>query len=525
MFATGLLVATVVFGLWLGGMVVDAMRSSSWPHVEGTVVHSKLVRYGKGTTLQLLYHYRVAGTSYDGDRVTFAGNSPMFCDAYSEIASNYSENSRVRIYYNPSNPVSSALQPGLPTVLGFLILPLLLVGACVALFAWSTYDAAFGPTRTIPNPDVEDPRSVSQRALIAMIGAVIMLVAGGIAVMMLRLASTAPRSERDALMGAAALFVGVVLAAFMCLLAWFGWLLFMSAFKRPETINDVRCVPGTPQFSDSSLVCFSAGLGSSIAVIADHDKGMIHFKKCFQRRQRGFFSGLSVPWWSCPLSDITGLSQMTYKGHTTFIIETQQGKASISTRINNYAELRHYLQNRPLEQTQHAASSKAKVELSEKLHNSVSLPVQSEYVPEQVTIVARKPDAHRAPRPMPVKKEYAFGDKPLDWRVGMCVAGLFFGPIAGFLFGMTYDRKNVGMHSALGIVLGGCSGLPFFYVTPRRLGRFVASKNGMPVAGGAVGLLVFLLLKFFFHLEFIDLLVLVGAGTVLGFLFASQRAK
>lgn len=66
---------------------------------------------------------------------------------------------------------------------------------------------------------------------------------------------------------------------------------------------------------------------------------------------------------------------------------------------------------------------------------------------------------------------------------------------------------------------------PFDGTTPRKLGRFVASANGMRVSGGVIGLLAFFALKLFIQTQFIDLLVLVGAGTVLGFLFASRRAK
>ncbi len=348
-----LLVVALIVNAWVGGIVIEGKRSSSWPSVEGTVVRSEVVRYGKGSRLDLRYSYRVNDVSYDSERVTVAGNSHLFCESPSDLNGKYPEKASVRVSYNPRTPDAAALQPGVPLALGVIALMLLLLGSMSALFAWASCAELFGAPRPTMNPDVEDPRSTPQRALIAGLGALMMLVGGGVAVMLLMLPMTVPAYSRDVFTMVFTTSFGVIFAGMMSLVVWFGSVVFRSAFKRPETINDLRNAPDSPKFSKSSLICFSAGLGSSTAVIVDHDNGMIHFKKCFTPRERGFFSGLIVPWRSCSLDTITGLSQTATKGGTIFRIETQQGSASVLTRIENYAELRQYLESRSLGRITH----------------------------------------------------------------------------------------------------------------------------------------------------------------------------
>lgn len=507
---------------WVCGIVLEAVRSSFWSSVEGTVVRSEVVRAGKGSWLDFRYRYRVNDVSYDSERVTVAGNSHLFCERPDELNGKYPEKASVRVYYNSRNPEAAALQPGVPLALGVIALVLLLLGALSVLFAWASCAELFGAPRPMVNPDVEDPRSTPQRALLAVLGLLIMVVCGGIAVMCLMLPMTVPPYSRDAFTMVFTTSFGVLFAGMMSLVVWFGSIVFKSAFKRPETINDLRNAPDSPKFSNSSLICFSAGLGSSTAVIVDRDEGMIHFKKCFMPRERAFFSGLTASWWSCSLDRITGLSQMTYKGRTTFIIATPQGNASISTLIDNYAELRQFLENRPPERTTRRASKQDDVELPECLLDSGSIPVAANNESAQEPVDRH---ANDSPRHMLVKKEYAPGQKPLDGRIALCILGAVFGPFVGLIIGSTVGSRDLGSFALTGILIGGTLGLPFFAVTAQQFGRFVASTSGITAGGGITGVLVHFALKLFIQTQFIDLLVLAGAGALLGFLFARQRAK
>lgn len=164
---------------------------------------------------------------------------------------------------------------------------------------------------------------------------------------------------------------------------------------------------------------------------------------------------------------------------------------------------------------------KKDVELPECLRDTESGPDDVEWVADQD---AANSQATESQRPMIVKSGYASDQNPLDWRVSLCLGGLFLGPIVGLIFGALLGSQNLGSCVLMGLLIGGCSGMPFF-VLSRQKGRFAVSAFGMKVGGGVMGLLVFLMLKLFIQTEFIDLLVLVGAGTALGFLFASQQKK
>lgn len=485
-----LFLATVLLaGLWIGGIVLEGKKSSSWPTIDGTVVRSEMVRAGKGSRLDLRYHYRVNDVSYDSERVTVVGKFAPLAGGDAVLHSLYPESAGVRVYYDPTSPESAVLQPGVPLELGFLILLLFLIGILSTLFVWSSCAELFGAPRPMVNPDVEDPRSIPQRCIVAFGGGLIVLACVGFAMLCLSIPRSVPQHSRDGFTMMLS-FLAFALAMFPLLGVWFGIVVFKSAFKRPETINDLRNAPDSPKFSTSSLVCFSAGLGSSTAVIVDHDKGMIHFKKCFTPRERAFFSGLTAPWWSCKIDCITGLSQMAIKGGTIFRIETEQGNVSVSPLIENFAELRHYLENRLLERTK---------------------PVNRQ--------------VDERPKLMLVKTTSAMGGKPLDWRVALCVLGAVFGPIVGLIIGATVGSRDLGSYALWGIILGGCSGLPFFAVTAQQLGRFVVSVSGITTCSGIVGVLVYFALKLFIQTQFIDLVVLAGAGALLGFLFARQREK
>lgn len=494
----------------------ESVRAGSWPQVEGVItksdVHTSYTSKGARSNVVVSYRYEVNSATYTGKRICVMGHSNKTFENVHDVAARYPVDAKVKVFYDPLDPAAAVLVPGTSGLMWFTVLIAVGMWINLANFTRLTFLALIGKP-VAPKAPGTSPlgRWIAGTGLVTLAvifgGMILMLGSGFIRNFHW------PRDGEEWLMAGFAIFMFGLLCAFMAFLL----MLIVNVLKPAPTVDELRADPTTPWFSSNSIVCLTRGVGL-VAAIVDRDAQVIHFKKCFRPLQQPFLSWPSAAWWSCSLDAITGLSQQTFKGATTFIIETADGKAWISSVAINCAELREYLENRPLEQAQHVASTTAPVEQRKRLQDSDPNPNETEDVPNH------KPSDRRsteAPRPMPVKTEYLPGQKPLDGRASMCVIGACCGPFVLMLFGV----RDVGSCFFWGCLLGGCSGLPFDGTTPRKLGRFVASEAGMRLIGGLIGLLVFFVLKLFIQTRFLDLLVLAGAGTLLGHVFASQRAK
>ena len=334
--------------MWGMATLWNAAKSSAWPSVEGTLTRFEVVRSGKTSQVELRYRYHVGNSDYSNDRIDLVGSVPGLCPR--DIWAGFSPNAKVRVYYDPRSPDSSALVTGVPTALRFIILPMFLMGAGIVLFGWSSSVALFGAARILPNPDLEDPRTIARRAGIAICGTLIVYVGGGLTVKMVTLLSTAPDLSRDTLLMVSVTFLGLAVTLFPLVATWFGGLVVLSAFKRPETLNDLRNASDAPSFSESSLICFLASLGSSSAIIVDHERGQIHFRKTHQERGQFWakFFCLSQKWFSCPLNEVTQAKRQTQtvKGtqYESLHIETSHGQAVVSSTMPNYVALCHHFE-------------------------------------------------------------------------------------------------------------------------------------------------------------------------------------
>ena len=112
----------VVVGLGIAGFgarsVVHARASSAWPHVSGKITHSEIDRSSNsdGTSYKprVHYTYSVNGEPFTGERICF-GLANMsagyrFAQAYTK---RYQVGSSVDVYYDPVQPASAVLEPGL----------------------------------------------------------------------------------------------------------------------------------------------------------------------------------------------------------------------------------------------------------------------------------------------------------------------------------------------------------------------------------------------------------------------------
>lgn len=113
-----------------------------------------------------------------------------------------------------------------------------------------------------------------------------------------------------------------------------------SAWTAVSGTPDVRNEPRAPQFSADALVCQFGHM----AVIVDHDAGLVHFRRCHRLRESWRIRGQK--WFTCPRTDVLRIyykgSRASRESMTQFIIETRTGRATIVRNVSNYATLCEY---------------------------------------------------------------------------------------------------------------------------------------------------------------------------------------
>lgn len=141
------------FGMIVFGTcgVIQAHASAKWPHVPGQITHSEIRRrsgsigrrsevYNVTYSPLIRYSYSVGGQVFSGERVCFGiggmAAGAQFAQVYTE---RYPVGSSVPVYYDPSKPSSSVLDPGIskrafiPMAFGFSFA---IGGGCLALLCW-----------------------------------------------------------------------------------------------------------------------------------------------------------------------------------------------------------------------------------------------------------------------------------------------------------------------------------------------------------------------------------------------------
>lgn len=110
------LLLLLAFGLFVGWLAVcsavDGWRSKSWPHTTGTIITSALVDDGSGQAgLHILYQYTVGTNVYESMRVAYGVNNDTYMEKY-ERCLRYIEGGPVSVCYNPKDPTTAVLEPG-----------------------------------------------------------------------------------------------------------------------------------------------------------------------------------------------------------------------------------------------------------------------------------------------------------------------------------------------------------------------------------------------------------------------------
>ncbi len=102
-----------VYGIRTG---FESMGSKNWHSVPGIILVSKVERPPAGGRndqhAKIIYEYLVAGRKYRGSRVSFRQSSGFVSEDPTRILAKYPQDSSVKVYYDPTSPKSSVLEPG-----------------------------------------------------------------------------------------------------------------------------------------------------------------------------------------------------------------------------------------------------------------------------------------------------------------------------------------------------------------------------------------------------------------------------
>ncbi|NJN73714.1 MAG: DUF3592 domain-containing protein [Limnothrix sp. RL_2_0] len=131
-------VALILFGI---SFLKDANASKNWPIAPGQVQSTRPVRSSSNRKYNPTYHYAVTyryeveGRSFTNDRYSL-GDGPTASkrfqnqgEAIAAARKDYPVGQAINIYYNPTEPSSSVIKPGVgfgtlvPLVMGCLFLP------------------------------------------------------------------------------------------------------------------------------------------------------------------------------------------------------------------------------------------------------------------------------------------------------------------------------------------------------------------------------------------------------------------
>lgn len=116
---------------------VLADQSIDWPTVKGLVVEG--FDFSISGALTFSYHYSVNGRMYSGKRPFFANSyKKLGREKTNELITKYSEGQEIEVYYNPSKPEMSVLEPGRKDGLltGIVLLAIFFLVGIITFYNW-----------------------------------------------------------------------------------------------------------------------------------------------------------------------------------------------------------------------------------------------------------------------------------------------------------------------------------------------------------------------------------------------------
>ncbi|QDU77337.1 hypothetical protein Pan97_44040 [Bremerella volcania] len=128
-----ILAGALLAGVGLIGLVFplnsasQGAESDVWPTVMGTVTVSQVESSGpkddRSYYPEVKYQYDVEGKSYTSDRINFdlAGTRSSIRQEMTDVVDQYPAGADVKVFYDPSDPSQSCLEPGVKLGTGFLL--------------------------------------------------------------------------------------------------------------------------------------------------------------------------------------------------------------------------------------------------------------------------------------------------------------------------------------------------------------------------------------------------------------------
>lgn len=111
----------MALGAWVLTGVIRRIRlglnSQNWPTAPGRVTHSEIKR-DDGYIFKVEYRYEVNGVSQYGD-ILEAGRNEYSRDQAEALAQSYAVGSDVEVHYDPADPSTSVLRPGVASAVGW----------------------------------------------------------------------------------------------------------------------------------------------------------------------------------------------------------------------------------------------------------------------------------------------------------------------------------------------------------------------------------------------------------------------
>lgn len=116
---------------------VLADQSRSWPKVKGLVIEG--FDFSISGSLTFSYQYGVNEHMYSGKRPYFANSyKKLGREKTNELMSKYAEGQEIDVYYNPSKPEMSVLEPGRKDGLltGIVLLTIFFLTGIITFYNW-----------------------------------------------------------------------------------------------------------------------------------------------------------------------------------------------------------------------------------------------------------------------------------------------------------------------------------------------------------------------------------------------------
>jgi len=114
-------------------MTVQGLRSLGFKSVQGTVVSTKLQRVGHGYQPIIEYSYSVQGVNYRNNLFSYANNHGYTEERALAILDAYRAGTPCTVFYDPSNPQTSALSVAMDAAGIWIVILGMIIGLlCVA---------------------------------------------------------------------------------------------------------------------------------------------------------------------------------------------------------------------------------------------------------------------------------------------------------------------------------------------------------------------------------------------------------